>query len=240
MQPYIFPYLGYYQLVHAVDTFVFDDVNFIMKGWINRNRILQQNEPYKFTIPLVKASQNKLINEIEISDYNRWKSGFLKIIEHSYKKAPQFSSVYPWLTNFFGESDYTSINHLASSSISSIAELLNMNTNFLFSSDLDYKLQEELSGEDKILRICEILAADEYVNPKNGVELYDADKFAARNINLKFIYMDEVVYHQAQPASFTPALSIIDVLMFNSIDVVKNMLNRYTLKQKSNEIITGS
>ncbi len=98
MQPYIFPYLGYYQLVHAVDTFVFfDDVNFIMKGWINRNRILQQNEPFKFTVPLIKASQNRLINAIEISDYNRWKSDFLKSIEHSYKKAPEFSSIFPWL-----------------------------------------------------------------------------------------------------------------------------------------------
>ena len=101
MQPYIFPYLGYYQLVNAVDSFVFfDDVNFINKGWINRNRILVNNEDFRFTIPLIKASQNRLINEIEISDFRKWRTDFLRIIEGNYKKAPCFSFFYEWLSNF--------------------------------------------------------------------------------------------------------------------------------------------
>src|SRR4029079_5972970 len=111
MQPYIFPYLGYYQLVAAVDTFVFfDDVNFINKGWINRNRILQQNEPFKFTIPLNKASQNRLITEIEISDYNKWKQDFCRLIEYNYEKAPQFDFVNERLKDFLNANDYRLIS----------------------------------------------------------------------------------------------------------------------------------
>src|ERR1700743_3529780 len=101
MQPYIFPYLGYYQLVNAVDDFIFfDDVNYINKGWINRNRILQNNEDFRFTIPLNKASQNRLINEIEIADFSKWRTDFTRILENNYKKAPQYHFFYPWVKDF--------------------------------------------------------------------------------------------------------------------------------------------
>src|SRR5437016_5023773 len=97
MQPYFFPYLGYFQLVNAVDTFVFfDDVNFINKGWINRNQVLQQNTPLRFTVPLLKASQNRKINEIELSDFPAWRKQFLRSIEMNYKRAPFFDIVFKW------------------------------------------------------------------------------------------------------------------------------------------------
>ena len=124
MQPYIFPYLGYYQLVNAVDTFVFfDDVNFINKGWINRNNILQQNQALRFTIPLMKASQNRLINEIELSDYGKWRGDFLKTIEMNYKKASHFTLIYEWLNSFLGK-DYKMIGELAAESVVAVADLV--------------------------------------------------------------------------------------------------------------------
>ncbi|MEO8664089.1 MAG: WbqC family protein, partial [Ignavibacteria bacterium] len=93
MQPYVFPYIGYFQLINAVDKFVlFDDVSFIKKGWINRNRILVNKQEYTFTIPLKKASQNKLIKDIEISEENNWRDKFLKTIEKSYCNASFTSS----------------------------------------------------------------------------------------------------------------------------------------------------
>ena len=140
MQPYIFPYLGYYQLVSAVDKFIFfDDVNFINKGWINRNRILVNNEDFRFTVPLIKASQNKMINEIEISDFIKWRTDFLRTLENNYKKAPFFTFFYPWINDFLHSRDYITISELAEDSIKSVASLLGISTDFIRSSALEYK-----------------------------------------------------------------------------------------------------
>src|SRR5690606_3799363 len=95
MQPYLFPYLGYFQLINAVETFVFyDDVNFIKRGWINRNQILVDNKAALFTVPLKKASQNKLINEIDMAIDEKWLSQFFKTIEQNYKNAPYFDDTF--------------------------------------------------------------------------------------------------------------------------------------------------
>ena len=233
MQPYLFPYLGYYQLAGAVDTFVFfDDVNFINKGWINRNRILQQNDAYKFTLPLSKASQNRLINEIEISDYDKWRKDFLKLVEFNYKKAPCFSFFYEWLQKFLHGKDYRLISELAADSVSHIATLLGLPTRFLLSGELNYKSDQTPSGQEKILRICEILEADRYINPQNGVDIYEEDGFHDRKIILKFLKMDDVVYNQFDKEKFIPALSIIDVMMFNDLEQVKKLMTKYTLINK--------
>jgi WbqC-like protein family len=239
MQPYIFPYLGYYQLVGAVDTFVFfDDVNFITRGWINRNRILQQNEPYRFTIPLNKASQNRLINEIEIAGFPSWRKDFLKLIEFNYKKAPFYIPVHKWMQEFLYSKDYSLIGELASDSVRNIGALLELPTQFLNSSQLEYKDGEIRKGQDKVIRICDLLGANKYINPQNGVEIYDQDAFDKKEISLNFIRMDEIIYDQMQSGRFEGSLSIIDVLMFNEIERVKELLSRYTLlnKMENNEI----
>lgn len=229
MQPYIFPYLGYYQLVHAVDTFVFfDDVNFINKGWINRNNILQQDKPLRFTVPLVKASQNKLINEIEIADYGKWRKEFLKTVEMNYKKAPHFTLINEWLTVFLAN-DQKLISEFAAESVTAIARLLNVQTEFSFSSTLHYKTSDAQDGQMKVLEICNMLGADTYINPKNGVDLYNSGDFEAKNIKLQFINMDEVKYQQLKADVFVQNLSILDVLFFNGIDGTKELLPKYSL-----------
>jgi WbqC-like protein family len=234
MQPYIFPYLGYYQLVGAVDTFVFfDDVNFITRGWINRNRILQQNEPYRFTIPLNKASQNKLINEIEIADFPSWRKDFLKLIEFNYKKAPFYVSVQNRMHEFLYSKDYRLIGELASDSVRNIAAFLELPTRFLFSSQLEYKDGEIRNGQDKVIRICDLLGANKYINPQNGIEIYDQEAFEKKDVNLNFIRMDEIIYDQMGRSKFEGSLSIIDVLMFNDIERIKELLSKYTLVNKT-------
>jgi hypothetical protein len=240
MQPYIFPYLGYYQLVNSVDTFVFfDDVNFINKGWINRNRILLNNEAFRFTIPLVKASQNKLINEIEVAEFGKWRLEFLKILENSYKKAPCFEFFYDWITNFLNTKVYSSISELTTESIKSVSTLLGISTQFIKSSDLDYKSSDFQTGQDKIIRICKMLKADHYINPNNGMEIYENEKFNSQNIVLDFIRMNEVVYNQFKKSSFVPSLSIIDILMFVNVEEAKMLLGQYMLVKKiSTDAIT--
>jgi len=230
MQPYLFPYLGYFQLVNAVDKFIFfDDVNFINKGWINRNQMLQQNEAYRFTLPLNKASQNRMINEIEITDFIKWRKEFLKLIELNYKKAPFFLAIFSWLNDFLFSKEYRLIGELTADSVKSIAGLLGLTTQFEFSSRLNYRTGENLDGESKILRICEMMGADVYINPKNGVDLYNPEHFNEKNIKLNFICMDDIIYHQFQTDKFVPYLSMIDVLMFNDVEQTRMFLNRFTL-----------
>jgi hypothetical protein len=230
MQPYLFPYLGYYQLVNAVDKFIFfDDVNYIVKGWINRNQILQQHEAYRFTLPLIKASQNRIINEIEIADFPKWRKDFLKQIEFNYKKSPCFAMIFPWLNDLLFSKEYKLVGELTADSILAVARLLDLPTKFEFSSSLDYRNEGTQDGQAKILRICEIQGADNYINPKNGTDLYDAQNFINKDIKLNFICMDEIIYRQFHADKFVPYLSIIDVLMFNDIDQTKALLNKYTL-----------
>lgn len=230
MQPYFLPYLGYFQLVNAVDKFVFfDDVNFIKKGWINRNQILQNTGTYKFVIPLIKASQNRLINEIEISDYKAWREEFLKIVSFNYKKSPYFEMIYKWLSELLHGKEYLKISDLAVESVKSVAGLLGFSTQFLLSSELNYKGTNIVDGEGKILAICKLFNAKTYVNPKNGVELYDKSKFDMVGIDLKFILMQEITYKQNKTDNFVPYLSILDVLMFNGIRDIKLMLDKYSL-----------
>lgn len=233
MQPYFLPYLGYYQLVNAVDTFVFfDDVNFIKKGWIHRNQILVNGEAYKFTIPLKDASQNKKINEVQLSDFAGWRASFLKVVEHNYKKAPYYESVRTLLENLLSGKEYETISELASESVKAVAEYLGIGTRFLYSSSLDYDRSEAAGGQEKIVSICKLLGADTYINPQNGVELYEEETFTDAGIGLRFIHMGGIRYEQLKKDTFVPYLSMLDVLMFNDINKSRALLDTYELKQK--------
>lgn len=107
MQPYFFPYIGYFQLIHAVDKFIIlDDVNYINRGWINRNKIIINGEAKWFTLSLDKASQNKLIKEINISSKDVFHEKLLKTLKIFYGKAPYFNQVYDLLNKLFKIENY--------------------------------------------------------------------------------------------------------------------------------------
>ncbi|WP_150468061.1 WbqC family protein [Francisella sp. SYW-9] len=223
MQPYFFPYIGYWQLINSVDVFViYDDVNFIKKGYINRNSILLDKKQHKITLELLGASQNKLINEISLGN-NR--SKILKVIKQAYSKAPYFHDVYNLLERIM----LTEEKNLAlflENLIKSISNYIGINTKFKKSSELDK--DNNLRGQDKILQICQILSADVYINAIGGRELYDKDIFFDKNISLSFIDPCIVEYQQFD-IEFCPYLSIIDILMFNNVNNIKEMLNNYKL-----------
>ncbi len=229
MQPYIFPYLGYYQLVNAVDLFVFfDDVNYIKKGWINKNNILVNDTAYKFTLPIKDISQNKAINEVELFDYKNWREKFLKTIRFSYKKSPYFAQGFEIVSKIL-EQPHNYISDVAECSIIEIAKYLNLNTKFEKSSNINY-LRTAESGEEKILDICGNCNASVYINPINGKDLYNGENFKKQNITLNFINMDQISYNQFSNENFVPSLSIIDVLMFNDVKTIQLQLNKYILK----------
>lgn len=223
MQPYFMPYIGYWQLMAAVDKYVvYDDVNFIKRGWANRNNILLNGEPYLFSISLKDASQNKLFNEIDIADDL---SKLRKTLYHSYSKAPYYEETMQLLNSIF---DYQNRNLalFLHHSFLEILRFLDINTELIMSSWIEK--DSNLKGQDKILDICKSMRANRYINTISGQELYDKYVFAKNGIELKFLKTNAIEYPQFKNP-YVPNLSIIDVLMFNGKDRTRKLLNEYTL-----------
>jgi len=226
MQPYFFPYIGYFQLLKAVDKFViFDDVNFIKKGWINRNRILLDNKAHPFTLPVEKASQNKRINELLIADDGKWKNKLLKTIRAAYIKTPMFNMVFPIIENMIRHEN-PKLSEYLYYSILKLCEYLNINTQIIDSS-AKYNTAH-LKGQEKIIDICLKEKATHYFNLIGGVDLYNTNDFAKHNIQLFFLKSNNVIYDQCH-SGFVSNLSIIDIMMFNSVENIQIMLEQFAV-----------
>lgn len=230
MQPYLFPYIGYFQLINAVDKFVLlDDVHYINKGWINRNRLLVNGRATLFTIPLQKASQNKLIREIKVSPDKKWRKTFMKTVACAYKKAICFDAVYPLLEDII-TLDEEYISGLVCYSLDKILNYLEIKRHFIASSAI-YD-NGHLKAQHKIVDICIKEKADYYINPIGGKELYDNHIFGQKQLTLIFLHPVLTRYRQLNP-EFVPGLSIIDVLMHNTPSQVVQLLNNYELEEAS-------
>jgi len=228
MQPYLFPYIGYFQLVNAVDKFVFyDDVNFIKQGWINRNNILLNGEKLLFSFPVEKISSFKKINEVKVNRelFNRKKKKFLKTLALSYKKAPFYNEVTN-LVSLILNSDFEYISDYSNKSIIKALEYLNINTEIISSSNI-YK-NDYLKSTARVLDICQKEDAKIYINFFGGRNLYRKSEFKKSNIDLLFLRSGKIMYRQFG-GRFISNLSIIDILMFNSKSKIKEMLNNYEL-----------
>jgi hypothetical protein len=223
MQPYLFPYLGYFQLLYAVDTFViYDDVNYINKGYINRNAILVNGQGHQFTLEILGASQNKHINELQVGHSAE---RLLKTIMHAYRRAPYFKQVFALLELILLNPE-TNLALFIGNSLDKIKAYLGLTTRLFYSSALDKN--NLLCGQDKILDICACLKAETYINAIGGRALYNPHEFNKSNIKLFFIKSTFGSYKQFDNV-FVPNLSIIDVLMFNDQAAVLAMLQQYEL-----------
>jgi len=228
MQPYLFPYIGYFQLIGAVDTFVFfDDVNFITRGYIHRNAIAINAKKSIFTVPLAGASQNLMINEVSIHEheYGKWWRKFGKTLKQQYGSAPFFKETFEMLNEVF-DTPSNSIATLAEKSVIAVSNRMGLSTKFIKSSSIDYK--KTGSAQAKVLDLCAFLDADTYINPVGGVELYDAAGFSKNNLELLFIQSENIAYAQKSD-KFVPALSIIDVLMYNEPERIADFLKQFEL-----------
>lgn len=229
MQPYLFPYIGYFQLIRAVDRFVvYDDVAFIKQGWINRNRVLINGAPAFFTVPIKHASSFALIRDTQIDDdaqHLRWAEKMLKTCDHAYRRAPEFDRVFPLLEQVFNR-ETTHIADIALASLKAVTAFLDVQTPFIDTSST--YANSHLKGEDRVLAICAAEAATDYVNLPGARELYSQEHFAARGIKLWFLQPRPIEYRQFG-APFVPSLSIIDVLMFNPVEGIRSFLDAYDL-----------
>jgi len=222
MQPYLFPYLGYFQLIQAVDAFVvYDDVNYIKGGWINRNYILANGDRRLITLPLQDASPNKLINQIEVGGQHK----ILQTLRHSYGRAPYFDAVYPLIEDILMQTE-KNLARFLDYQLRRLCGYLGLCPQWHISSALNK--DNALRGQDKVLAICEELGATHYINVPGGKELYDPPSFAARGLKLSFIQPRAVRYRQFGK-EFVPNLSIIDVMMFNDREQCARLLEEYDL-----------
>lgn len=229
MQPYFLPYIGYWQLMNAVDTYViYDDVNFIKGGWINRNRILMNGEVKMINLQMHNASPNKLINEVEVLGNSIYNKKLLKTLKSCYKKATYYSDVFPVIESIITQDEKNLAKYLEHS-IKKICEYLLIDTELIVSSTINKN--NDLKGQDKVIEICKTLGMDEYFNAIGGQKLYSYEDFAKQEIKLKFLKTGTVEYKQFDN-EFVSNLSIIDVLMFNSVGDIKKMLKHFELLQE--------
>lgn len=230
-QPYLFPYLGYFQLINLVDTFViYDDVNFIKKGWIHRNNILTPQGPLLFTIPLKDVSQNKLIKDTQIHEnFIKWKTKFLETLDHCYNHANNFNEGYGLINKILTKINSNQpITGLCFKAIKKILKYLEIKTKIIETSTIYHNTH--LKGQDRIINICQQEKADQYINLIGGQELYDRQLFEKENINLKFHKISDHRYLQFDkkysPISFVSNLSIIDILMWCKPPEIKRLLEK--------------
>lgn len=228
MQPYLFPYLGYFQLINAVDVFVIsDDVQYINRGWINRNQILVQHKPMMFTFPVKKDSYSKYINDRYYNSeyFGPVKEKFLASLYYTYKNTTHFKDVFELVQNIL---DYPDLNvsEFNRNSIRALCDYLGIDTGFVVSSHLEKNT--DLKAQDAVIETNRVLGSDCYINPVGGRTLYSKDAFREHGIELQFIEMDPIEYDQLG-RKFVPSLSIIDVMMFNSKERIGELLQRYSL-----------
>jgi len=217
MQPYFFPYIGYFQLMAAVDTFVvYDNVKYTKKGWINRNRILCNGKETLLSLPLRKGPDHLDIREREVAPTFEPR-GMLRLLDTAYRGAPHFGSTFPLLERILLQEE-TNLFRFLHGSIREIAAHLDLRARILVSSEVD--IDHGLRHKDRILAICTALEAGTYVNAAGGTALYAPADFREHGIELKFIKSLPLEYPQAG-TPFIPWLSIIDVLMRNPPDTVR-------------------
>ena len=225
MQPYFFPYVGYFQLINAVDEFVvYDNIEYTKKGWINRNRILVDGKDAYISLPLRKDSDFLQVKDRQLAD--TWpadRKKMLNRITESYRKAPQFAQVFPVLEACLLFEDHNLFNFIFHS-IRKVNEFLDISTKLVISSTIP--INHQLKAEEKVKAICCSQQANVYMNPIGGLELYSKESFRSSGIELLFHKSKSITYPQFKN-EFVPWLSIIDVMMFNPKETVKDFLSEY-------------
>lgn len=228
MQPYFMPYIGYFQLIGAVDKLViYDNIQYTKKGWINRNRVLVNGSEHYISLPIKKDSDYLNVNERFLAE--SWqvdKKKMLRRIKESYRKAPYFIETFELIEKCLMCEEKNLFDFILYS-LHTLMKHIDIDTELIISSDIP--IDHKLRGAEKVVAICKQEGAEIYINPIGGVELYDKLNFRDNGLKLHFQKSNHIVYKQFN-TDFVPWLSIIDVMMFNSKVEIRKMLNEYELK----------
>ncbi len=230
MQPYFFPYLGYFSLIKHTDKFILlDAVQFIRHGWIERNRILNPFDGWQYIqVPLKKHSRETKIWEIEINNEQAWKEKIIAQLQHYRKVSPYYSVVIGIIKKVFSQ-EYTKIVSLNRATLQSICDYLEIRTPIEVYSKMRLEIAPVNTPDEWALNICKAInGVTEYWNPPGGINIFDRLKYEKNHIGLKFLSINSEEYDQKRPG-FEPNLSILDCIMFNSPKKIREMLNQYEL-----------
>lgn len=227
MQPYFLPYIGYFQLMNAVDRFViYDNIKYTKKGWINRNRILVNGIDEYITLPLKKGSDFLHVDKRELPDgFEEERKKIIRKVAEAYKRAPQYEVVLPLFQKILVYPE-TNLFRYIHNSIREVSIYLEIDTPILISSSIP--ADHQLKAQERVIDICHALDATVYINPPGGVDLYSEEDFQLQNIELRFLQTGGISYTQFGN-EFISNLSILDVMMFNDRSEIRNFLNSYTL-----------
>jgi hypothetical protein len=224
MQPYFLPYIGYFQLINAVDKFVvYDNIEYTKKGWINRNRFLLNKNTYYFTIPLKHDSDYLFIKERSIANDFKPKK-IIAQINNAYRNAPFYNKVMPIFELIIYYEKKKLFDYIFNS-VLLICEYLEIKTNLIVSSSLN--INHSLKSQEKVIAICKETGTKEYINSKGGIELYNKNDFLKENIILNFLKTNDIQYKQFDN-EFIQNLSILDVCMFNSKEQIQKYLTEFS------------
>jgi len=227
MQPYFFPYLGYFSLIKHTDRFIlFDTVQFRRHSWIERNRIINPKGDWQYIkVPLVKFSQSTLIKYIRINNQIDWKENIFAQLQHYKKKAPNYMIVIGLLKDIFS-AEYFDIVSLDLNSLMKVSDYIGIDTSIEVFSSMDIEIEKAHAPDEWALNICKELGVEEYWNPPGGTSFFNRTKYEKAGIDLKFHSIKLKEYLQRNNI-FIPGLSIIDVMMFNSVNDINEMLDNY-------------
>ena len=235
MQPYMFPYIGYFQLINYADKWVvFDDTQYISKGWINRNRILHpdvKKEWQYVTVPVKKHSRESRIKDIEINDDIKWRDEFLGKLTSYKKRAPFYTETIELIGDCLSFKS-PSLSEWAVHTLKNTCNYLGIPFNYSIFSQMKVNTDNIEHAGQWALEIADVMDADEYVNPPGGYSIFNEGEFLQRNIELRFLKPNLTTYVQRR-GHFISGLSIIDVMMWNSKDRIQEILADY-------EIVTHS
>lgn len=226
MQPYFFPSIGYFQLMKNVDRWiVFDEVQFIDKGWINRNRVLHPDAKKDWiyiSIPLKNRRRDDKINKISIDRTRDWKSEIIGRLSTYKKKAPYYNRTIDLVKACLAY-DEKNLALFVINSLRLVASELGINVQMDVQSKMDLKLGRINHPGQWAVKISEALGATEYLNPSSGYSLFREDEFSSHIIKLRFLRSHLTPYKQRRDG-FVSSLSIIDVMMWNSNAEIFKML----------------
>jgi hypothetical protein len=220
MQPYFLPYIGYFQLIVSVDLFIiYDNIKYTKKGWINRNRFLRDGADFVFTVPLRKDSDFLDVKDRAVADdFDR--GTLASQLREAYRRAPHFDQAFPVIENAI-MSPQASLFDYIYGSVGDVCRYLGIGTRIVASSSV--AIDPALKAEDRVLALCKVTGASGYVNAIGGQELYSREEFEAHGVELKFLKSHPITYPQfGKP--FVPSLSIVDVMMFNSVPRIREFL----------------
>lgn len=229
MQPYFFPYLGYFSLIKHTDKFIFFDTpQYIKHGWVNRNRILKQDgEPHYFIVPIKKASQQTAINKVEINNAIPWKEKIYGQLTVYKKKAPFYQAVMDFLHGIL-DMEYSNLSKLNILSTVRTCQFLGIDIDYDVYSNMDLQIENVNAPDEWALRITEKLGYEVYVNPIGGLSFFDREKYKLQNIKLEFLRQELIPYIQ-KIGHFEEGLSIIDLMMFCDTKTINKMMESYAI-----------